>query len=447
MQKRLNFNSVFFCENVENLVYMRLKISFLARIKTRKPRRRYFMSTLTKEQVKSIVKGNNFQNTTQVGAYLKDIFKDIIQELLEAELDVTLGYSKNDVNNKETSNSRNGYNKKTLKSEFGEVEIDIPRDRKGEFEPKIVPKYQRNVAGIEDKIISLYSAGMSTRDIEEQIGELYGINMSAEMVSKITDRVIPEIKQWQNRALESIYSFVFMDAIHYKIKTDGTIVNRAAYVIIGVTVEGEKDILGIWIGENESSKFWLGVLNDLKNRGVEDVLLFCVDGLTGLKEAIQAAYPKAEIQRCIIHQLRNSFKYVSYKDLKEFSKDFKEVYRAINEDSALENLYELKEKWGKSYPYAIRSWENNWDVLTPFFKFPQEIRKIVYTTNVIEGLNRQYRKVTKSKTMFPTDVSLEKILYLASKNVMKKWTQRYRDWDRVLSQLLIIYPGRLENYI
>jgi transposase-like protein len=406
-----------------------------------------FMSTLTKEQIKEIIRGNNFQSVSDVSSYLKDIFKDMIQELLEAELEAKLGYAKDDIDSKNTDNSRNGYTPKTLKSEFGEVKIEVPRDRKGEFEPKIVPKYQRNVSGIEEKVIALYARGMSTRDIEDQIREIYGINISAEMVSKITDRIAPEIKEWQQRPLEPIYPFIFMDAIHYKIKEDGRIINRAAYVVLGVTVDGSKDILGIWIGENESSKFWLGVLNDLKQRGVQDVLLFCVDGLTGLKEAINAAYPKAEIQRCIIHQLRNSFKYVSYKDLKAFSKDFKEVYHAINEDIALEKLYEIKDRWGNDYPFAIRSWENNWDVISPFYKFPEEIRRIIYTTNIIEGLHRQYRKVTKSKTMFPSDSSLEKMLYLASMNVMKKWTQRYKNWDRVLSQLMIQYPGRLESYI
>lgn len=405
------------------------------------------MSTLTKEQVKSLVRGNNFQSVGDVSTYLKDIFRDMIQELLEAELEVKLGYSKDDTDNKNTDNSRNGYTPKTLKSEFGEIDIKVPRDRNGEFEPKIIPKYQRNVSGIEEKVISLYARGMSTRDISEQIQELYGFSISAEMVSKITDKIAPEIKDWQQRPLEAIYPFIFMDAIHYKIKEDGRILNRAAYVVLGVTVEGSKDILGIWIGDNESSKFWLGVLNDLRNRGVQDVMIFCVDGLTGLKEAINAAYPKAEVQRCIIHQLRNSFKYVSYKDIKAFSKDFKEVNHAINEDVALEKLYELKDKWGKEYPFAIRSWENNWDVLSPFYKFTEEVRKIIYTTNIIEGLNRQYRKVTKSKTMFPSDGSLEKMLYLASRNVIKKWTQRYKNWDRVLSQLLIQYPGRLEKYI
>lgn len=406
-----------------------------------------FMSTLTKEEVKELVRGNNFQSVNDVSEYLKDIFKDLIQELLEAELETKLGYAKDDNSNKYIDNSRNGHSPKTLKSEFGEVQIQVPRDRKGEFQPKIIPKYQRDVSGIEEKVIALYARGMSTRDISDQVQELYGFELSAEMVSKITDRIAPEIKEWQQRPLETLYPFIFMDAIHYKIRDDGHILNRAAYVVLGVNTDGNKDILGIWIGENESSKFWLGIMNDLKNRGVQDVLLFCVDGLAGFKEAIHAAFPKAEMQRCIIHQLRNSFKYVSYKDVKAFSKDFKDVYHAINEEMALEKLYELKEKWGKEYPFAIRSWENNWDVLSPFYKFPEEVRKIIYTTNIIEGLNRQYRKVTKSKTMFPSDNSLEKMLYLASRNVMKKWTQRYKNWDRVLSQLVIQYPGRIETYI
>lgn len=405
------------------------------------------MGSIPKNVLREIIRENDFKNPGEIYTYFKDAFKDLLQEMLEAEMDVTLGYDKNDVKNKQTDNYRNGHSQKTVKSQYGEVELSIPRDRKGDFEPKIVPKYKRDISGIEEKIISLYARGMSTRDIHDQIKDLYGIEVSAEMVSKITERVMPEIKEWQSRPLDAIYPFIFLDAIHYKIREDGHILNRAAYVVLGVDIDSNKDILGIWIGENESSKFWLGVLNELKNRGVEDVLLFCVDGLTGLKEAIEAAFPKSEIQRCIIHQLRNSFKYVSYKDLKAFSKDFRQVYTAASEEIAMEKLYEVKEKWEKQYPFAIRSWENNWDVLSPFYKFPDEVRKIIYTTNIIEGLHRQFRKVTKSKTMFPSDQSLEKMLYLASINVMSKWTHRYRNWDRVLSQLLIMYEGRLEQHL
>jgi len=405
------------------------------------------MGVLPKEVVREIIKENNFQTPQEIMKFLKDSFKDILQEMLEAEMDVHLGYSKGEKPPANSDNTRNGYSSKTVRSELGPVELNIPRDRKGEYNPKIVPKYSRDVSGIEEKVISLYAKGMSTRDIHEQIKELYGVEVSAEMVSKITERIVPEIKEWQNRPLEKVYPFIFMDAIHYKVRDEGQVNKRAAYVVVGIDLEGYKDILGIWIGDNESAKFWLGVLNDLRNRGVEDVLIFCVDGLTGLEEAIEAVYPKAEVQRCIIHQLRNSFKYVSYKDLKEFTKDFKSVYTAPNEEAALERLYELKEKWGKEYPYAFRSWENNWDVISPFFKYPPEIRKIMYTTNIIEGLHRQFRKVTKTKSVFPSDGALEKMLYLASMNVMKKWTQRYHNWDQVLNQLLIMYGSRIENYV
>jgi putative transposase len=405
------------------------------------------MGLLPREQLRQLIKENDIKDVNGIYDTLKDMFKDVLQEMLEAEMDVTLGYSKNEAKGKDTTNIRNGYSSKNLKTKYGNIEMDIPRDRNSEFEPKIVPKYQRNISGIEDKVIALYARGMSTRDIHDQVKDIYGIEVSAEMVSKITEKIVPEIKEWQSRPLETVYPFVFMDAIHYKIRDNGQIVNKAAYVVLGINMEGFKDVLGIWIGENETSKFWLGVLNELKNRNVQDVLIFSVDGLTGLKEAIEAVYPKAYIQRCIIHQLRNSFKYVSYKHLKEFSKDFKAVYKAPSEEAALDALYEVKDKWGNQYPYALKSWETNWDVLSTFFKYPDEIRKIIYTTNIIEGLHRQFRKVTKSKSVFPSDAALEKMLYLATKNIMTKWTQRYRNWDMVLNQLLIMFPDQLEQYI
>ena len=286
---------------------------------------------VAKEQIRQIIAENNLSSVADVYALLKDSFKDILQELMEAELDASLGYEKNQKGDQETSNKRNGHSSKKLKSQFGEFQIEVPRDRNGEFEPKIIPKYQRDVSGIEEKVISLYARGMSTRDIHDQLQDLYGIELSAEMVSKITDRLVPEIKEWQSRPLNPIYPFVFMDCIHYKVRDEGRILSRAAYIVLGVTVEGYKDILSITVGANESSKFWLGMLNDLKNRGVQDVLFFCVDGLPGFKEAIQAVFPQAEIQRCVIHMLRNSFKYVNYSDLKKFSSDFKCVYNAPNE--------------------------------------------------------------------------------------------------------------------
>lgn len=348
---------------------------------------------IPKELLRQIIKENDFKSVNDIYSFLKDSFKDMLQEMLEAEMDISMGYPKGDKGELVVDNKRNGYSQKTVKSQFGELEVDIPRDRNGEFDPKIIPKYQRDISGIEEKVISLYARGMSTRDIHDQLKDIYGIELSAEMVSKITDRIIPDIKEWQSRPLDPIYPFCFMDAIHYKIKEDGRIVNRAAYVVLGVTLDGEKDILSVTIGANESSKFWLGMLNDLKNRGVMDVLFFCVDGLPCFKEAINTVYPNAVVQRCIIHMLRNSFKYVSYKDIKKFASDFKAVYRAPNEEIALTELEILKEKWGKKYPYAISNWENNWDVDNPYFSFSDDIRRIMYTTNIIEGLNRQFRKV------------------------------------------------------
>jgi len=329
---------------------------------------------------------------------------------------------------------------------MGNIELEIPRDRTNEFEPQVVQKHSRDVSGIEDIVISMYARGMSTRDIHQQIKEIYGVELSAEMVSKITDRILPKITEWQNRELEHAYSFVFMDAIHYKVRDNNLVKSKAAYVILGVNLEGHKDILGVWIGETESSKFWLTVLNDLKNRGVQDVAIFSVDGLTGLKEAIMAVYSESEIQRCIIHQLRNSFRFVSHKHMKEFTKDFKSVYKAPNESVAREQLEIIKDKWGDQYPYAFKSWEENWDVLSTFLKFPDELRKIMYTTNVIENLNRQYRKVTKAKSVFPSDTALLKMLYLASMNVKERWTSRYKNWDKILNQLLIFYP-QLNQYL
>lgn len=401
------------------------------------------MSKVSKELLREFIKEQDFKNPDDVLAAIKEMFKDVLQETLEAEMDTTLGYDKYDVSEKQVSNSRNGFSKKTIKSELGPVELNIPRDRAGEFEPRIIPKYQRNINGIEEKVLALYGAGMTTRDIAEQVKNLYDVEISAEMVSNITNRIIPVVTEWQNRPLERTYSFVFMDAIHYKVREEKQIVIKAAYVVLGVNMDGEKEVLGIWIGANESSKFWLSVLNDLKNRGVKDVLIFCVDGLNGFKEAIGAAYPFAKIQRCIIHQLRASMKYVSYKDKKSFVADLKIIYNAVNEDVALDNLLKVKDRWGKKYPNAIKSWEDNWDNLVTFFAFPENIRTIMYTTNAIESLNSQFRKVTKTKLIFPNDDSLMKMLYLATERVSKKWTRVYAGWDLVANQLDILFDNIL----
>lgn len=403
------------------------------------------MSTSTAEQIKqtkTISSGNNFQIKEDINIFLKSVLKGAIQKLLEAELESELGYGKQKRSLKNTDNSRNGHNPKTVKSVLGKFEVEIPRDRKGKFVPKIIPKYQRNL-GIEKGVISLYAKGMSTRNIGEQIQEIYGFRLSAATVSRITNRIAPEIKEWQQRPLEAVYPFIFINAIEYKVKHEAKISKHASYAVLGVTEEGKKDILGIWIKDNEPAMFWPCVMENLKNRGVQDVLLFCVDNIMDIKEPINSAFPMAEIQRCIIHQLRDSFKNVSRKDRKTLSEDFKSVYQAANEDTALEKLDELKGKWGKAYPSVFRSWKCNWDTINTFYKFPGEIRKIIYTTNMIEALYRYYRKVTKTKTMFPSVAALEKMLYLATKNVMKKYILQCKDWDLVLGQLKALYPERI----
>lgn len=393
---------------------------------------------LPKELIRELVKEQKFTSTSQIMNTIKEMFSDIMEEVLQCEIEEHLGYEKHQRRNDTSKNYRNGSTKRKLKTQFGEVEVNVPRDRNGSYEPQILDKYQRNVDGLEEKILSLYAHGMSTRDIQEQIKDLYNIDISSELVSKISEKIMPQVNEWQNRPLETYYPFIFMDAIHYKIRDNHQIVSKAAYVVLGINQEGFKEILGIWVGGNESSKFWLNVLNDLKTRGVKSVTLFCVDGLTGLKEAIQAVYPFAGIQRCIIHQIRSSTKYVSYKHKKEFVTDLKQIYTSVNEEAALEKLNDFKEKWGKNYPSSVKSWEDNWDILATFFAYPPEIRKIIYTTNIIEGLHRQFRKVTKTKSIFPNDDSLRKMLYLASQNITKKWTMRYRNWDIILSQLEIL---------
>lgn len=403
------------------------------------------MGNVSKELLREYIKEQHFNNANEVLAGLKEMFKDVLQESLEAEMDEALGYGKYDSISKENDNSRNGYSRKTIKTELGPVELSIPRDRNGEFEPKIVPKHQRSVNGIEDKILGLYAVGMTTRDISEQIKELYGVDVSAETVSNITNRILPLVTEWQNRLLEKTYAFIFMDAIHYKVREDKQILVKAAYVVIGVNMDGQKEVLGIWIGANKGSKFWLSVLNDLKNRGVQNVLIFCVDGLNGFKEAIGATFPFAKIQRCIIHQIRSSMKYIPYKDRKSFVGDLKSIYKAVNEDVAMDNLISLKEKWSDRSPNAIKSWEDNWDNLSTFFAFPDNIRKIIYTTNVVESLNSQFRKVTKTKLIFPNDESLLKMLYLAVERIAKKWTRSYAEWDLVINQLNTLFSDILEK--
>ena len=405
------------------------------------------MEKASKEMLREFVNSQHFTSTSEIMESMKELFSDVLQQVMEAELEEKLGYEKSERLSKNDENScrknyRNGYSKKTVKTQLGEVEVKIPRDRNGEYEPQIIGKYSRNADGMEEKILGLYSCGMSQRDIAEQIKNLYDVEISDGLVSKIVEKVTPEINAWQNRPLESVYPFVFMDAIHYKVKEDHQYITKAAYVVLGIQLDGRKDILGVWIGEHESAKFWLSVMNDLKNRGIKDVYVFCVDGLTGFREAINTAFPKAQIQRCIIHQIRSSTKYVSYKDIKALMADLKQVYQAINEDEAMNALVRFKEKWEKTYPSCVRSWEENWDILSTFFAYPAEVRRIIYTTNIIEGLNRQFRKISKNKPSFTNDDSLRKLLYLASKNIVEHWTAVCRNWDMVSNYLTIMFYDR-----
>ena len=382
------------------------------------------------------------ESAQDLSSAIKDLFKDSLQEMMNAEFETSMGYKKYD-NEVEKTNYRNGTTKKKLKSEFGEFEFETPRDRNGEFEPRIVPKNKRDVSGIEDKIISLYGRGLSTREINEQIQDLYGIEVSSTMVSNITDQILPKIKEWQNRPLENIYPICFVDAVHFSVREESSVVKKAAYIVLGINEYGEKDVLGIWIGENESAKFWLSVFNDLKSRGVKDILILCSDGLIGMKEAIMTAYPKTVQQRCIVHMIRNSVRFVSYKELKPFCEDLKTIYTSKNEKEGYEQLQKVKEKWKSKYPTAFKSWEENWDAICPFFSYSEPVRKIMYTTNTIESLNRSYRKYTKTKSVFPSDESLMKCLYLATLNITKKWNGRYRNWDLILGELSIMFEGRI----
>ena len=381
---------------------------------------------------------------------IQDLFKETIAEFmeegLETELSEELGYSKYDYRNKETDNSRNGHSSKTLRTSFGKVDISVPRDRKGVYEPQLLKKNQTSISqDIEEKILSMYAKGMTTGDIETHIRDIYGVEVSDTTVSRITDKILPVAKEWQQRPLENIYAVVFLDAIHYHVRSEGQVVKKAVYIAIGINLDGRKDVLGMWVGENESAKYWATILNSLINRGVEDIFIACTDNLTGFSAAIEAVFPKTEIQNCIIHQIRNSTRYVSYKDLKALMADLKAVYAAVDENAALNALEVFSERWDKKYPKISISWKDNWPTVSTYFKYPQEVRRLIYTTNAIEGFNRQLRKVTKSKSVFPTDDSLLKMLYLAMVDITKKWTGRRQDWSMIHAQLAIYFADRMPD--
>lgn len=403
------------------------------------------MSILSKEQIRALIKERNMKTTEDISSMLRDLFGEAIQEIMEAELDTTLGYAKNENSSTAGNNRRNGHSKKTVVSEYGDTEIQVPRDRDGEHEPLIVKKHQKNLTGIEEQIIALYSKGMTVRDIQDHLHRLYGVDISPTLISNVTNKLMPVIKEWQNRPLEKTYAVVFLDAIYYKVRQEGAIVNKASYMVIGIDLDGRKDVLGMWIGEHETAKFWLVVLNELRNRGVQDILICCVDNLKGFSEAIAACFPAAEIQKCVVHQIRNSIRYVSYKDVKKVLADLKPVYTAASEPLALEALEGFEGLWGGKYPLIVNSWRSNWAELSTFFKYPPEIRKLIYTTNMIESYHRQLRKVTKGKSIFPNDESLQKMLYLATMDVLRKWTGRVQNWGQILLQLSVFFPDKVKS--
>ena len=381
---------------------------------------------------------------------IQNLFKETIAEFMEdsldAELSEELGYSKYDYKNKETDNSRNGHSAKTLRTSFGKVDVSVPRDRKGECEPQLLKKNQTSISqDVEEKILSLYAKGMTTGDIEAHIRDIYGLEVSDTTVSRITDKILSVAKEWQQRPLESVYAVVFLDAIHYHVRSEGQVVKKAVYIAIGVNLDGRKDVLGMWVGENESAKYWATILNGLRNRSVEDIFIACTDNLAGFATAIEAVFPKTEIQNCIIHQIRNSTRYVSYKDLKALMADLKAVYAAVDEPAALDELEVFAEHWDKKYPKISASWRDNWPNLSTYFKYPQEVRRLIYTTNAIEGFNRQLRKVTKAKSVFPTDDSLLKMLYLAMMDITRKWTGRRQDWSVIHAQLAVYFADRMPD--
>ena len=396
-----------------------------------------------KEAIQGLYEGKSLTGENGIFAPL---LKHFLESALEGELSAHLQEEK--AKDIPVKNRRNGKATKQVKSLSGEFDLQTPRDRSGTFEPHVVGKRQVIITeGLEEKVIALYGMGNSLRDISSHIQEIYGMELSATQLSEITDKVIPAMNQWRVRALESLYCFVYLDCMHYKVKDQGRVVSRAVYNVLGIGQEGRKELIGMYISESEGAKFWLSVLTDLKNRGVEDILIACVDGLKGFPEAIEAVFPQAQIQTCVIHQIRNTMRYVVEKDKKEFMKDLKPVYQAVNKEDGYFNLLALEEKWGKKYPVAVQSWLNNWEYLSAFFAYNEEIRKVIYTTNTIEGFHRQVRKVTKTKGAFTSDAALQKLIYLVVMNVSKKWTVPLRNWPLTFSQLYIMFEERIKLHL
>ena len=370
---------------------------------------------------------------------IKNLTSRLLNRILEAEMDVHLGYKKHSNDGDNSGNSRNGYSKKKILTHDQHVELNVPRDRNSEFEPEIVPKYAKRLPLFNEQIISLYSRGMTTRDIQAHLNEIYGVDVSPELISRVTDAVHDDVRAWRTRPLERTYPIVYLDALRVNSRQNGKNENKALYLALGINMDGRKEALGFYLSETEGAKFWMSVLTDLKNRGVEDIFIACMDGLTGFPDAVRAVYPKTKVQLCIVHMVRNSTKYVSYKDLKEVCRDLKKIYSAVNEDEALESLDDFGKKWNDKYPMIQRSWETHWDDLSEFFKYPEEIRRVIYTTNAIESLNASLRKVTKNRAAFPDDEAIIKIMYLAISKAAKKWTMPIRNWGQALNQFAILF--------
>ncbi len=396
--------------------------------------------------IQQLLQEYDIETAEDIQNALKDLLGGTIKEMMETEMDDHLGYEKSErVDRTEVSNYRNGTKKKQVNSSYGSMTIDVPQDRESTFEPQVVKKRQKDISAIDNKIISMYAKGMTTRQISDTLMDIYGFEASEGFISDVTDKILPQIEEWQNRPLEEIYPVIYIDAIHYSVRDNGIIKKLAAYVILGINLDGRKEVLTIEVGQNESSKYWLGVLNNLKNRGVNDILIVCADGLTGIKEAISTAFPNTEYQRCIVHQVRNTLKYVSDKDRKPFAADLKKIYAASNADRAEQIRDEVMDKWSEKYPNAMKSWVVNWDAITPVFKFSADVRKVIYTTNAIESLNSTYRKLNRQRSVFPSDQALLKALYLATFEATKKWTMPIRNWGQVYGELSIMYEGRLPD--
>jgi len=399
------------------------------------------MSEEKRNVIAAMIDMYDIKTAADIQDALKDLLGETLEEMLKAEMAEHLGYD--EYERSDNGNSRNGTKPKKVISTHGEIAIDVPQDRDSTFEPKVVGKRKKDISSIEAKIIAMYAKGLSTRQISEHIMDIYGFEVSEGFVSDVTDKLLPQIEEWQQRPLDDVYPVVFIDAVHYSVKTEGIIKKLAAYVALGINMEGYKEVLGLYIGANESSKYWLGILNEMKNRGVKDILIICADGLSGMKEAIGAAFPKTEYQRCIVHQVRNTLKYAGEKNKKEFAKDLKTIYHAPNEESGRKKLAEVTEKWEKHYPNAMKSWSKNWDVISPIFKFSAETRKIIYTTNAIESLNSSYRRLNRGRSVFPNETALLKALYLATLEVSKKWTMPMQNWGKVRGEFEIMYEERL----